>query len=67
MSMVSLLGRPTWLPWSIRARMRTSPDRVPADGSRVVVFTDLDGDIHIELDAVADTVFEPEQRYTAAE
>ncbi|MGO4582857.1 hypothetical protein AB4Z38_03045 [Arthrobacter sp. 2RAF6] len=51
----------------VRARMRTSPDRVPADGSRVLVFTDLNGTIHIELDAAAGTVFEPEQRYTAAE
>lgn len=51
----------------VRARMRTSPDRVPTDGSKVVVYTDLEGAIHIELDAFADTIFGPEQRYTAAE
>jgi hypothetical protein len=34
----------------IQARMRTSADRVPADGSRVVVFDDLRGVVHVELD-----------------
>jgi hypothetical protein len=52
---------------TVAARMRTSPDRVPKDGSGVVVFTDLEGAVHIELDAYADTLFEPEQRYTPSE
>jgi hypothetical protein len=49
------------------ARMRTSPDRVPADGSPVVVFDDLRGVVHVELDADAEFGFEPEARYTASE
>ena len=48
-------------------RMRTSPDRVPADGSRVVVFDDLRGVVHVELDLDAEFAFEPEERYTASE
>jgi hypothetical protein len=48
-------------------RMRTSPDRVPADGSPVVVFDDLRGVVHVELDVDAEFTFEPEARYTAAE
>ncbi|WP_350277666.1 hypothetical protein [Kribbella sp. HUAS MG21] len=48
-------------------RMRTSPDRVPADGSPVVIFDDLRGVVHVELDVDAEFAFEPEQRYTAAE
>ncbi|GAA3127537.1 hypothetical protein JOF29_007492 [Kribbella aluminosa] len=51
----------------IKARMRTSPDRVPADGSRIVVFDDLRGDLHVELDLDATPSFEPEQRYTASD
>lgn len=51
----------------VRARMRTSPDRVPADGSGVVVLTDLQGAVHLELDHDAEPVFEPEQRYTPSE
>ena len=47
--------------------MRTSPDRVPADGSKVVVFDDLRGDPHIELDPDATPSFEPAERYTASE
>ncbi|MGW5194162.1 hypothetical protein ACWEOO_33235 [Kribbella sp. NPDC004138] len=48
-------------------RMRTSPDRVPADGSQVVVFDDLRGVVHVELDLDAEFAFEPEERYTASE
>lgn len=51
----------------IQARMRTSPDRVPADGSRVVVFDDLRGVVHIELDLEAEPAFEPEARYAPSE
>ncbi len=51
----------------IRARMRTSPDRVPADGSRVVVFDDLRGVVHVELDTAAEPAFEPEARYAPSE
>ncbi|MFF0345961.1 hypothetical protein [Kribbella sp. NPDC004875] len=51
----------------IKARMRTTPDRVPADGSKVVVFDDLRGDVHVELDPDADPSFESSERYTASE
>ncbi|MFH5879898.1 hypothetical protein [Arthrobacter sp. NA-172] len=56
----------------VKARMRTSPDRVPADGSIVVVFAASEGAAsegvkYIELDAGADAIFEPEQRYTPSE
>jgi hypothetical protein len=51
----------------ISARMRSSPDRVPKDGSMVVVLTDLQGALHIELDRDAEPVFEPEQRYPPSE
>ena len=51
----------------LQARMRTSPDRVPADGSRVVVFDDLRGVVHIELDPEAEPAFEPEERYAPSE
>lgn len=51
----------------IRARMRTSPDRVPADGSRVVVLDDLRGVVHVELDLEAEPAFEPEARYAPSE
>ncbi|TDO69168.1 hypothetical protein EV651_101207 [Kribbella sp. VKM Ac-2571] len=51
----------------IQARMRTSPDRVPADGSQVVVFDDLRGVVHVELDTAAEPAFEPEARYTPSE
>ncbi|HZX02709.1 hypothetical protein [Kribbella sp.] len=51
----------------LAARMRTSPDRVPADGSRVLVFDDLRGVVHVELDLDAAPTFEPEARCTPAE
>ncbi|GAA2813546.1 hypothetical protein [Kribbella solani] len=50
-----------------RARMRTSPDRVPTDGSRVIVYDDLRGDVHVELDRAAGPVWAPEARYTPSE
>ncbi|MFI6427817.1 hypothetical protein [Promicromonospora sp. NPDC050880] len=51
----------------VTARMRTSADRVPVDGSAVVVLDDLRGALHVELDPDADPVFAPEQRYTPSE
>ncbi|SED81197.1 hypothetical protein [Jiangella alba] len=51
----------------VRARMRSSPDRVPKDGSSVVVLTDLQSAVHLELDHDARPEFEPEQRYTPSE
>ncbi|TDX03354.1 hypothetical protein [Kribbella sp. VKM Ac-2566] len=51
----------------VQARMRTSPDRVPADGSQVVVFDDLRGVVHVELDTAAEPAFEPEARYAPSE
>lgn len=51
----------------VAARMRTTPARVPKDGSLVVVLSDLQGAVHIELDPAAEPVFEPEQRYTPSE
>jgi hypothetical protein len=51
----------------IAARMRTTPDQVPKDGSRAVVLTDLQGGLHIELDRDAEPEFEPEERYTPSE
>lgn len=51
----------------VAARMRTTPDQVPKDGSRVVVLTDLQGGLHIELDRDAEPEFEPEGRYTPSE
>ncbi|MDX2972779.1 hypothetical protein, partial [Kribbella solani] len=50
-----------------RARLRTSPDRVPTDGSRVIVYDDLRGDVHVELDRAAGPVWAPEARYTPSE
>lgn len=51
----------------VAARMRSSTERVPKDGSRVVVLTDLRGAVHIELDPDAEHVFEPEERYSPSE
>ncbi|MFD7307287.1 hypothetical protein [Promicromonospora sp. NPDC059942] len=47
--------------------MRTSPDRVPKDGSRVVVLTDLRGAVHVELDRDGEVAFEPPERYAPSE
>jgi hypothetical protein len=51
----------------VAARMRTTPDCVPKDRSKVVVLTDLQGDLHVELDRDAEPEFEPEERYTPSE
>lgn len=51
----------------VAARMRSSTERVPKDGSRVVVLTDLRGAVHVELDPDAEPEFEPEQRYAPSE
>lgn len=51
----------------IAARMRSSTERVPKNGSRVVVLTDLQGAVHIELDPDVEHVFEPEERYSPSE
>lgn len=51
----------------IAARLHSSPERVPKDGSKVVVLTDLHGAVHLELDRDAEPEFEPEQRYAPSE
>jgi hypothetical protein len=51
----------------VAARMRSSTERVPKDGSKVVVLTDLRGAVHIELDPDVEHVFEPEERYPPSE
>lgn len=51
----------------VAARLRSTPDQVPKNGSRVVVLTDLQGGLHIELDRDAAPEFEPEGRYTPSE
>lgn len=50
----------------VKARMRSSPERVPTDGSPVVL-SDQRGAVHLELDLEVTHSFEPEQRYTAGE
>ncbi|WP_277876962.1 hypothetical protein [Kribbella rubisoli] len=40
---------------------------MPADGSRVIVYDDLRGAVHIELDRDAGPTYEPEARYAASE
>lgn len=51
----------------VAARMRTSSDRVPVVGSRMVVLSDGHGSVSVDLDRAAETVFEPESRYRAPE
>ncbi|MFI8523957.1 hypothetical protein ACIGB8_05905 [Promicromonospora sukumoe] len=51
----------------VAARMRTSPNRVPRNGSSMIVLTDLRGAVHLELDLDAGPVYEPEERYTPSE
>ncbi|WP_036962265.1 hypothetical protein [Promicromonospora kroppenstedtii] len=51
----------------VAARMRTSPHRVPRNGSSMIVLTDLRGAVHLELDSDAGVTFEPEERYTPSE
>ncbi|MFE7503740.1 hypothetical protein [Promicromonospora sp. NPDC057488] len=52
---------------SVAARMRTSPDRVPRNGSSMIVLADLRGAVHLELDLEAGVTFEPEERYAPSE
>jgi hypothetical protein len=51
----------------VPARMRTSADRVPVVGTRMVVLSDGQGSTAVELDNSAETVFEAEARYRAPE
>lgn len=54
-------------PRVVAARMRTSSDRVPVVGSRMIVVSDGQGSVAVELDTAAETAFEPESRYRAPE
>ncbi|SDS75202.1 hypothetical protein SAMN05444162_2190 [Paenibacillaceae bacterium GAS479] len=47
-------------PLVISAHMRTSADRVPVVGSRMLVLTDFHGTTHVELDLSKGAVFEPD-------
>ncbi|GGD90590.1 hypothetical protein [Paenibacillus nasutitermitis] len=47
-------------PRAISAHMRTSADRVPLVGSRMLVLTDDRGTSHVELDLSNGTAFEPD-------
>ena len=51
----------------VPARMRTSADRVPVVGTRMVVLADGHGSVCVELDDTAEAVFEAEGRYRAPE
>ncbi|MEK4849041.1 hypothetical protein NST04_04090 [Paenibacillus sp. FSL H7-0756] len=44
----------------VSAHMRTSSDRVPVVGSRMIVLTDERGTIHVDLDPAGGAVFEPD-------
>lgn len=44
----------------VSAHMRTSADRVPVVGSRMIVLTDERGTIHVDLDPAGGAVFEPD-------
>jgi len=50
----------------VSAHMRTSADRVPVVGSRMLVLTDDRGATHVELDPVNGAAFEPDVRKYAA-
>lgn len=47
-------------PRVVSAHMRTSADRVPVVGSRMIVLTDDRGTTHVELDLASGTAFEPD-------
>ncbi|WP_409340291.1 hypothetical protein [Paenibacillus sp. MBLB4367] len=47
-------------PRVVSAHMRTSADRVPIVGSRMIVLTDDRGTIHMELDLASGAAFEPD-------
>ena len=53
-------------PLVVSAHMRTSAERVPVVGSRMLVLTDVRGTIHVELDLSNGAVFEPDVRKYAA-
>jgi len=53
-------------PLVVSAHMRTSADRVPVVGSRMLVLTDFRGTTHVELDLSNGAVFEPDERKYAA-
>jgi hypothetical protein len=50
----------------ISAHMRTSADRVPLVGSRMLVLTDDRGTTHVELDSSSEAAFEPDESKYAA-
>ncbi|CAI8949663.1 conserved membrane hypothetical protein [Brevibacillus sp. IT-7CA2] len=52
-------------PRVVSAHMRTSADRVPVVGSRMLVLTDDRGTTHVELDSSNGTIFEPDGKYAA--
>ncbi|GEC91324.1 hypothetical protein [Brevibacillus brevis] len=52
-------------PRVVSAHMRTSADRVPVVGSRMLVLTDNRGTTHVELDSSNGTTFEPDGKYAA--
>jgi hypothetical protein len=47
-------------PRVVSAHMRTSADRVPVVGSRMIVLTDDRGITHVELDLASGGAFEPD-------
>lgn len=47
-------------PRVVSAHMRTSADRVPVVGSRMIVLTDDRGTTHVELDLASGAAFEPD-------
>jgi len=53
-------------PRVVSAHMRTSADRVPVVGSRMLVLTDDRGTTHVELDSSNGATFEPDVRKYAA-
>ncbi|MGE6229918.1 hypothetical protein [Paenibacillus chitinolyticus] len=55
-------------PRVVSAHMRTSADRVPVVGSRMIVLTDDRGTTHVELDLASGTAFEPDVgKYTPSD
>ncbi|MBT2764614.1 hypothetical protein [Paenibacillus sp. ISL-20] len=54
------------VPLVVSAHMRTSADRVPVVGSRILVLTDVRGTTHVELDLSNGAVFEPDVTKYAA-
>lgn len=55
-------------PRVVSAHMRTSADRVPVVGSRMIVLTDERGTTHVELDLASGAAFEPDVgKYTPSD